>query len=699
MSWRWRPSLLPAALAVGLLLACLLQFAAADSASEMICDLPLTFQERGVLLRGLTRTDLEKAWAPPYFVIGAYPLASSLILAEVVKTLLQRLVGFDSVQIKLTGFKTAPADLRSGKIHILLDFRPRAAFPTVPSGVMAFYSDPEVDPIGALGGTSRPGLYISGTLRARIQQAMVRAVVASGTASASKIAFYQSLDISSPSMTWLKLMDYLLSDANIDRSLIPAAISGYALVPVDDTTLLAASAGSSSSSSSSGSSTSKKNIDSTLTELWGDSLSRLCAAPSSLKYALGQIDPPSNLPSLVLRPFYKLGLVIGCKLVPGGEETLLTAIEDHIAMQGGRKDMMVILPSETSLIHAIDRVFPHFATTADPSLADGHHEVPMDWMRFPLPYLSTAAAKTAGVADPSATATPTPAPAYYTDNTGDDPLTPNIYTIEDTDWPIDVLGKVAWGGLKKFFPPSVREGLDDFRWTNRAEGAALDAYTLLLSNLETSYVSAATGLLNAVNSDMADAGKDYITRISQNMDYYDNATGAFRPELAVQDHDALLRKLDSGVTMATLESELGPVITTKMTAIFDSTSSDGDFKVDTTAAVDSGGGAAARRLQAERDKSPLANKREGLKPATPRLAAFARMDEGLLFDGQGRLFTGFGNEEEEGYGLEVPPPPMASSRPWQDVVVEPLAGEELRWWRRRLGLNETNGLPPVFGWR
>lgn len=675
-----------------------------DNAAD-VCDLPLSVEERGTLLRGLTRTNLETPFQPPFLVIGAYPLASSLILAETVQKLMKRYAGYDNCQIKLTGFKSAPVDLQQGKIHLLVDFRPRAAFPNAPSSVTAFYSDPQVDAIGALGSTSRPGLYISGTLRARIQQAMVKAAVTAGNP--NKIAFFRSLDISHPSVTWLKLMDYILSEANIDRSLIPSAIGGYALVPVDDPTLLAATEGSTLIATSGGSSTSGSSASESAktSDLWSDSFSRICAPPLTLRYALGQSDPPATMPPLVLRPFYKLGLVIGCKLIAGGEETLLDAIREQVAAQGGRKDVMVVFPSDMSLVQSYDRVQAYLSAQKGETFAGQ-----MDWSRFPLPYLSTAVARTAATAgggaggsDTSAAASTTsygatPAP-FYTDNTGNDLLTPDIYTSEDSDWPTDMLAKVSWSGLKQFFPHALREGLSAFRWTTRAQMASVDSYELLLSHLASSYFSGSAGLLNAVAADNGMEGGsgapvDYYKLLANNPAYFDNATGEFKPELAVSDHSTLLKKLDTGVSMLNIEEELGKTVSGALSSIFEVGGVNSDFQegelVETVAS-----NVMTRRLQSAAD---VEQAKKDKQREEDEEAAFRWLDKSL-FDAEGNLLqeaaTAAGETGLEGSGDdgdEVPSlqPPLT---PWQETPVEPLPEADVLWWRKYLGLSETTGLP------
>jgi len=347
--------------------------AAFDWEMRDLCELPLGPDEQFAAFRGLPRPGIASAFAPPTLIIGMYPVAPSFLLAETTLMLIQEYTGYKNLQLQLTGMERAHTDLRSGAIHLLMDFRPLSSFSS-PTDVSAFLGDYSIIPLGALGSLSRQGLYISAVLAARIRQQLVRNSAGNATAQSA----LANLDLTATS--WGALAS-LFTTWNLDPYLIPAAVGGEVLVLADDPAL------------------------GTDAQLWGASSSRLCASPKGLVLGDGASPTPSlsSLPSYVLKPFYTLGMVIGCRFVTGGEDSLRDAMAAKVAAQGGRPDLMVVIPSEPSDL-----------------VLDGRYSL----QRLPLPHYAQG-----------------------------------CYAAGSCDWPRDVLQKVAWAGVRQFFPLDLWKGL------------------------------------------------------------------------------------------------------------------------------------------------------------------------------------------------------------------------------------------------
>lgn len=302
-------------------IACALAFHASLAANvwldENICDLHMDVGEKYTAYRGALRYSTSTT-AQPTLIIGAYPVASSILVAQTTAIILREYLGYKEVDVQLTGFHTAHLDLMSGDIHLLMDFRPFSSFSSS-AAIADFYSDPSVVMAGALGLTSRPGLYMSLVLAERMRQLLI-----SGAERMNRAADVEALvGIRFSHLPWDSLVA-LLSLYGVDPAEVQAAVASEVLVPADDPTAAL--------------------------RVWGESGARLCVDPRSTDLGTSPTKSPDprTLPARVLKPFFAVGIIVACRFVYGGEDGLRAAMDAKVAQQAGRADLLVVIPSSPS---------------------------------------------------------------------------------------------------------------------------------------------------------------------------------------------------------------------------------------------------------------------------------------------------------------------------------------------------------------
>lgn len=335
-------------------LACALAFHASLASNvwldENICDLQMDADEKFTAYRGALRTASSSS-TQPGLIIGAYPVASSLLVAETTATILREYLGYRKVEVKLTGFHTAHSDLINGAVHVLMDFRPFSSFSSS-TAIADFSADPSIVMCGALGLTSRPGLYMSLVLAERIRQLLISGATRLGLV--NDIVPLVSIRFSE--LPWDSLVE-LLSRYRVDPAEIQAAVASEALVPADDPTSSLA--------------------------VWGSSPARLCVDPrtTDLGTSPTKSPNPNSLPQRVLKPFFSVGIIVACRFVYGGEDGLRSAMDSKVQQQGGRADLLVVIPSAPSDL-VLDGKYGLIRMPMNPYQAgceaDAHCEWPQD---------------------------------------------------------------------------------------------------------------------------------------------------------------------------------------------------------------------------------------------------------------------------------------------------------------------------------
>ena len=274
------------------------------------CLLPLTSSEAQISrtaaqLRALDRVStLPSSATPPTFVIGALPTAASYLLAGMAATLVSGFAGYTRVNVTTVGFSTALPALAAGTVHLLLDTRPVSMLGDADAAAAWLANASLVAPLGTLGASARAGLW----------------------ASASLLARFHAVGAPLASQPWATTVATLTSQgsnlAAAAATLAPAlaAVGATVLVPRDATGALPAG-------------------------LLGTTCSRVCIPKASVT----GLTVVASTPDYVFYPFYaNFSAVVACKFVTGGELGLRMAMEAQVAAQGGRTDLLVVLPADPS---------------------------------------------------------------------------------------------------------------------------------------------------------------------------------------------------------------------------------------------------------------------------------------------------------------------------------------------------------------